>query len=214
MDWYFEQPPVTRTLLALAVGTTASCHLGLVSPAWLYFDIGLIMAERQLWRLVTCFTYFGPLGMSLVMRLYLLGSHGMRLEQGTFRGRGADFAFLLTLCAIALLLAASLNLAQLTWMGEALTFALIYVWARRNEFARLRLLGLPFDIRAPYMPWVMLMLSVSMGAEPDEGFAGIVVGHCYYFAADVYPICSSVRGGGRLQVVRTPRLFKWVTGLP
>ena len=44
--------------------------------------------------------------------------------------------------------------------------------------------------------------------------AGIVCGHAYYFAADVYPICSSVRGGGRSRIVRTPAFFVWVTGLP
>ena len=77
-DDELEQPPVTRTLLALALGTTASCHLGLVSPAWLYFDLRLIVAERQLWRLATCFTYFGPLGMSLALRLLDLRSKGLR----------------------------------------------------------------------------------------------------------------------------------------
>ncbi len=49
-------------------------------------------------------------------------------------------------------------------MGEALTTMLVYVWCRRNPFVRYSFFGL-FTFQAPYLPWLLVLLSVLFGGS-------------------------------------------------
>lgn len=41
---------------------------------------------------------------------------------------------------------------------------------------------------APYLPWVLMAFSLILkGSIPTDELMGVVVGHIYYFFADVYP---------------------------
>ena len=72
------------------------------------------------------------------------------------------------------------------FLGPSLTFMVVYVWARRNQFVRLSLFGL-FTFTAPYLPWVLVGLDMLLGASPVKDLLGIFAGHIYYFFEDVYP---------------------------
>ncbi len=50
------------------------------------------------------------------------------------------------------------------FMGEALTTMLVYVWCRRNPFVRYSFFGL-FTFQAPYLPWLLVLLSVLFGGS-------------------------------------------------
>lgn len=54
------------------------------------------------------------------------------LEEGSFRGRTADFFWLIFLGATSLTLIAPI--AGLSFLGGSLTFMMVYIWARRNPF--------------------------------------------------------------------------------
>ena len=211
-EWYFAQPPITRSLLAAAFATTVACQAGAVSPHDLYFDWSLVLAG-QAWRCATCFIFMGPaFDLGLLMRLYLLWSYSQRLEEGSFHGRTADFAWFVALGAGFLLaLAAIPGWLDLHFMAESLSFMFIQVWARRNEAARMVIMGV-LEVRAPYLPWVLMMFSISMGAEAGEAFAGIVAGHTYYFLEDVMPIVNAAKGRGRKRVLQTPEMMYWLCG--
>lgn len=72
-------------------------------------------------------------------------------------------------------------------MGSALSFTMVYIWARRNPFVRLNFLGL-LVFTAPYLPWVLLIFSLCLGGQmPTGDILGVLVGHIYYFFEDVWP---------------------------
>mmetsp|Transcript_4543 Transcript_4543/g.5739 ORF Transcript_4543/g.5739 Transcript_4543/m.5739 type:complete len:261 (-) Transcript_4543:223-1005(-) len=88
-------------------------------------------------------------------------------------------------------------------MGSALTFMMVYIWGRRNEFVRMNFLGLiPFT--APYLPWVLFGFSFLLGSSPTVDIIGIAVGHIYYYFDDVYPEVARLRGWPVKYFLRAP----------
>lgn len=90
--------------------------------------------------------------------------------------------------------------------GHSLTFMVLYVWARRNQHVRMSLFGL-FNFNAPYLPWVMLLLSMLLGTSPTRDLLGIAVGHIYFFAEDVLPRMVNGR-----RYLAAPQLLKRLFG--
>lgn len=67
-----------------------------------------------------------------------------------------------------------------------------------------------FNFTAPWMPWVLLGFSMAMsGQVPTADLLGIVVGHLYYFFADIYPHTA----GGNI-IFRSPRWLCNLLGQP
>lgn len=121
------------------------------------------------------------------------------LEDGSFRNQPADFIYMLLLGMISLLFIGPL--LRINFLGSALTFMIVYVWARRNPFVHMNFLGV-FNFSAPYLPWVLLGFSFALSnTVPINDFLGIVLGHAYYFLEDVYP-----KNTGR-RLLKTPYLL-------
>ncbi|XP_020833319.1 derlin-3 isoform X4 [Phascolarctos cinereus] len=91
---FWQVPAVTRAYTAACVLTTAAVQLELITPFQLYFNPDLIFRKFQVWRLVTNFLFFGPLGFSFFFNMLFLYRYCRMLEEGSFRGRTADFVFM------------------------------------------------------------------------------------------------------------------------
>lgn len=92
-------------------------------------------------------------------------------------------------------------IVQLPFLGSALTFMLVYVWGRKNPHTHLQFLGL-INFTAPWLPWVLLMLSLILGHDVTADMIGIVVGHIYYFLKWLYP---DMTAPNRIDLLRTPQ---------
>lgn len=203
-----DLPPISRLYLGASVAVTLACAVDIVSPFTLYYNQKLI-AQGQLWRLVTSFLFFGTFGLDFLFHMYFLVRYCRLLEENEFRGRTADFAFMLIFGA-ALMLAVAL-FVDVHFLGSSLSFMMVYVWARRNEHVRMSFLGLvPFT--APYLPWVLFTFSTLLGHSPTTDLIGIGVGHIYYFAAYVFPAVAEIRGWTVRRIMHTPALVHWVCG--
>jgi len=206
-DWYLEIPPVTRVYLTGSVLVTVACSLELISPFTLYFNVQLIFLKWQVWRLFTNFFFFGAVSLDFLFHMFFLVRYCRLLEEGSFRGRTADFMMMMlfgggAMCCVA----PFINIPP--FLGSSLAFMMVYVWGRRNEYVRMSFLGL-FQFRAPFLPWVLLGFSVLLGNSPTIDLMGIVVGHTYFFLEDVYPYTPAGRGRKPL---RTPGLLQRLVG--
>lgn len=204
---------MSRAYLLLATLTSAACAFDLVSPLTLYFNVRLI-AKGQVWRLFTTFLYFGTPGLDFVLHMYFLVRYSRMLEEGReFHRKTSDFVWLLIFgMSCICLIAPFLNVS---FFGSSLTFMMVYIWARRNENVQLSFLGLlPF--RAPYLPWVLLTFSAVLGANALHSIIvdglGIVAGHLYFYAEDVYPKVAEIRGWTVRRPLRAPVMIKWLFG--
>lgn len=213
LEWLLEVPPVSRMYLILSTIVAAACAFDLLSPLSLYFNVRLI-ARGQFWRLITTFLYFGSPGLDFCLHMFFLVRYSKMLEEGReFHHKTSDFLWLiifgmLVICLIAPFL-------RITFFGSSLTFMMVYVWARRNEEVRLHFLGL-FPFRAPYLPWVLLSFSALLGSNVLNSVIvdglGIVAGHLYFYAEDVYPKVAQVRGWTVHRPLRAPIVVKWLFG--
>ncbi|XP_056677137.1 derlin-3 isoform X2 [Monodelphis domestica] len=198
---FWQVPAVTRAYTSACVLTTAAV-LELITPFQLYFNPELIFRKFQVWRLVTAFLFFGPLGFSFFFNLLFLYRYCRMLEEGSFRGRTADFVYMF-LFGGALMTLFGL-LASLFFLGQAFTVMLVYVWSRRNPSLRMNFFGL-LNLQAPFLPWVLLAFSLLLGNSILVDLLGIAVGHIYYFLEDVFPY----QPGGK-KLLLTPGFLKLI----
>ena len=118
------------------------------------------------------------------------------MEEGRFRGRKADFVWMLIFgIAVMLTLAVCVNMfSKIRFLGHSLSFMMVYVWGRDIENADVRMLFLGlFPFHAPYLPWVYLLFSAIIGNPLETDLLGIVVGHLYFFLDVIYPEVARVR---------------------
>lgn len=199
-------PVITRAYTTACVLTTVAVQLELISPFQLYFNPILIFHHWQVWRLVTTFLFFGTVGFNFLFNMIFTCRYCRMLEEGSFRGRTADFFYMFLFGGIIMIIIALFH--NLPFLSQAFTIMLVYVWSRRNPFIRMNFFGL-MDFHAPYLPWVLLAFSLLLGNSIIVDFIGILVGHVYYFLEDVLP---NQRVG--IRVLRTPRIIKYLFETP
>lgn len=183
-------PRVTRYWLLSALLATALTATGAMDPMRLVFIPTDIFYKLQVWRLVTPFCFMGPLGLPLLMNLFFLVRYGSEYEKnpfvttrGAFVGGTVDFVFALLCCGVVLIvLAFFLNLYV---MSTTLSFAVLYLWSRKNPERPVNLWGFP--LKGVYLPWAFTALTTLMGGSPFKDLLGIFVGHCFFFTVEVVP---------------------------
>ena len=60
-QWYYDVPIVTRVWTTAVVATAVLVQCQVVSQYQLYYTFSTVFTKRQYWRLLSTFTYFGPL---------------------------------------------------------------------------------------------------------------------------------------------------------
>ncbi|KAI4312006.1 hypothetical protein MLD38_036865 [Melastoma candidum] len=209
-EWYKQMPVITRSYLTAAVVTTIGCTLDIISPHSLYLHPRLVFKHYQFWRLITNFLFFRNMDLDFLFHMFFLARYCKLLEENSFRGRTADFFYMLLFGATVLtgvvLLGGmipylSASFAKIIFLSNSLTFMMVYVWSKRNPFIHMSFLGL-FTFTASYLPWVLLGFSVLVGASAWVDLLGMIAGHAYYFLEDVYP-----RMTGR-RPLRTPSFIR------
>ncbi|CAF5193624.1 unnamed protein product, partial [Rotaria magnacalcarata] len=155
-----------------------------------------------LWRLITCFCFYGSIGFNFFFNLLFTYRYCRHLEEGSFRGRAADFLFMFIFGGTLMIIMALF--VNIVFLGSALTIMLVYVWSRRNPYVRMNFFGL-LNFQAPYLPWVLFAFSLLLGNSVIVDLMGIVVGHVYYFLEDIFP-----REQGGFKILRTPRFLHWL----
>ena len=71
------------------------------------------------------------------------------------------------------------------FLGEALTTMIVYVWCRRNPYVRYNFFGL-FTFQAPYLPWILVLISVLFGGSVVVDLVGEWVVQLSGLKLDIY----------------------------
>lgn len=196
-------PPVTRSYICLSVLTTAAVALEIITPLKLYLNWVLVLEKAHIWRIFTNFLFFGNFSLDFLFHMFFLYRYCKMLETNSFRGRTADFLYMLIFGGTLLVLLSPLT--SIDFLGPSLTFMMVYVWGRRNSRQAVGFLGV-LNFRAPYLPWVLLLFSFVLGSSPVMDLLGILAGHVYYYLADVYPVMAGV------VLLKTPRFLQIMVG--
>ncbi|KAG0029743.1 Derlin 1 [Podila clonocystis] len=192
-------PIVTRTLLT----ATILISLGIAVNAISYYSVMLnfkaVVYRFHIHRLFTPFFVTG-VNFSMLFDLYFLFTYGSQLEQSTFAGRSADFAWFVIFTCLSSAVAASY--IGLPYLFQSLLIAVIYLWSKSNSD---RIVSFMFGIqfKARYLPWVLMAYNYVVGGAmiPWPMIIGAASAHLYYFLDSQYP----AMGGPRL--IPTPSLL-------
>ncbi|GAB7347880.1 hypothetical protein MBLNU459_g5406t1 [Dothideomycetes sp. NU459] len=182
-QWFFEMPPCTRwwTTATIVTGVLVQCHI--LTPFQLFYSFRAVYYRSQYWRLITTFIYFGPLSLNLLFHIFFIQRYARMLEESAVSP--AHFSWMMAYAATTLLCISPLF--SQAFLGTTLSSTLVYIWSRRHPDTMLSFLGL-FTFTAPWLPWVMIGLSVVMhGQWPKDELCGIAVGHVWYFFNDIFP---------------------------
>mmetsp|Transcript_16889 Transcript_16889/g.23627 ORF Transcript_16889/g.23627 Transcript_16889/m.23627 type:complete len:229 (+) Transcript_16889:56-742(+) len=200
-DWFHSLPPVTKVYLVGAVLTTACTTFGIIGVESLYLDFGLVYKNFQIWRLVTCFFFFGKFSYPFIFQMYILGRYFNLVESEQFKaseGKTGDMVFLVLFGASIMLIIAFL-MGNLFFLGPALSFMILYVWSRSDPMRQLSFWG--FAIEQWKLPFVMLLMALLMQSSPVLDIVGIIVGHLWHFLTQVFPEYYGY------EVIRTPQFI-------
>ncbi|KAF9392020.1 Derlin 1 [Podila verticillata] len=196
---YKSIPIVTRTLLTATILISLGTAVSVISYHSVALSFPLILYKFHIHRLFTPFFVTG-VGFNMLFDLYFLFTYGSQLEQGTFAGRSADFAwFVIFTCLSSSVVA---NYMGILYLFQSLLIAVIYLWSQSNSD---RIVSFMFGIqfKALYFPWVLMAYNFVMaGASiPWSMVIGAASAHLYYFLDSQYP----AMGGPRL--IPTPSLL-------
>lgn len=64
-------------------------------------------------------------------------------------------------------------------------YYVLYIWSRRHPTQQANIWGVP--MKAMYLPFAYLALTIFMGNSYFDMLHGLAVGHLFYFIADVVP---------------------------
>lgn len=213
LSWYHEIPFASRCYLTAAFAVTAACYLDIVSPLTLYYNYDLVLNKGQYWRLISSFLFFGTFSLDFIFHMYFVSRYCRLLEEGSFRGRTADFIGLIIYGMIFMLIASTCfdSFTRIKFLGHPLTFMMVYLWSRDIENAHIQMsfLGI-LQFTAPYLPWVLLSFSLLIGNPIEMDVLGIIAGHIYYFFDLIYPQIAEIRGWPVKKIVFTPPFLHYL----
>ena len=133
-EWYKQMPIITRSYLTAAVITTVGCSLDIISPYNLYLNPTLVVKQYQYWRLVTNFLYFRKMDLDFMFHMFFLARYCKLLEENSFRGKTADFLYMLLFGASVLtgivliggmIPYLSASFAKIIFLSNSLTFMMV-----------------------------------------------------------------------------------------
>merc|ERR1719203_1019498 len=203
--WFRSQPIVTRTWFALSLILTCAGNFGVINIMSLVYNWTSISSKFELWRFLTPFCYVGKFDLSTVFGLYMLVNFSKQYEAGphnTGAGGGtADYIFALLFGIVCMLFTYSIFAYNyiMPLFTRNLTFYVLYIWSKRYPTLDANIWGFP--IKALWLPFAYLALTVLMGNPFWDVVHGIAVGHLYYYLVDVVPLVYGK------DVLQTPRFL-------
>ncbi|KAJ5216506.1 uncharacterized protein N7498_002913 [Penicillium cinerascens] len=193
MDVFWEAPPVSRTITALALVESLLYYSETLSFYNVVFLRGkLFKALPEVWRLVTPFLLTGW-SFDFLFDLYFMYHYGSSLEIGSPRfSQPGDFFVYLIFVACTILVSAGLWLQSFIFT-QALILAFAHTYAQDNRGKKVKFFVLQIPVL--WLPWAILTMTlVRSGWGPVKTqFTGIIASHLYDFLTRIYPTF----GGGK-----------------
>jgi len=191
-------PPVTKTILVPSVLMPFVMRFYPDSVGYLWYNIEAVLTKGQIWRCVTAF-FFRQLGFSFLLNMFFLYRHMKQLEEEEYRGKRADFIWMMILLMLGILILGGIGKQPV--LSESLLMAILYVWSRKFPDVNMTFMfGLRF--KSQYLVWVLTAYHFILGGSVWQEVIGIVCGHIYWFCSDVLPRTHGVN------VVEAPMLLQ------
>lgn len=149
-------PPLTKAYLSASFAATM---MGYVTnhnqfPKVFLLEWKPTFYRLQLWRPLTAFLNFGPLGLGYVMTAHFVWTYMSTLERLNHH-RPYDFWIMIVFGMISMVAGYGFFRLEPKFLGHNLSTFLVYIWARYHEGMEVNMFEL-FNTRAELLPWFFL----------------------------------------------------------
>lgn len=196
-----KTPPFTKGYLTASFAATMYGYLFCKNqfPSLLLLEWKPVWTRLQIWRLLTSFLNFGPMGLGYLMTFHFVWTYMSTLERLN-HSRPYDFWIMILFGQLSMLIGYPLFKLSPGFLGHNLSTFFVYIWSRYHEGIQVSMFDL-FLARAELLPWFFLAQTFLLEGElPVLDFLGIVFGHIYHH-------CKTVG------ILRAPdELVKWYNG--
>jgi len=196
-----KTPPLTKMYLSASFVATMYGYLFNKNefPKFLLLEWKAVLTRLQIWRLITAFLNFGPMGLGYLMTAHFVWTYMSTLERLN-HNRPYDFWIMILFGQLSMVIGYPLLRLSPGFLGHNLSTFLVYIWSRYHEGIQVGMFDL-FNARAELLPWFFLAQTFLLEGElPVLDFLGIVFGHIYHH-------CKTVG------ILRAPdELVRWYNG--
>lgn len=133
-DLWSKTPPMTQVYVGSSLLLTVASFL-LNKNSWpdvLNLEWGAVLTKFQLWRPLTSFLFFGPLGLNYLLTIHFVWTYMAQLEKLNYK-KPEEFFVMMAFGAVALLVGYTLTGLSPKFLGHNLSTFLVYIWARIFE---------------------------------------------------------------------------------
>lgn len=183
IEAYHKTPPLTKAYLTASFGAAILGYMTNKNdggfPSILQLDWKSVITKGQIWRPLTAFLNFGPLGLGYLMTAQFVWTYMSTLERLN-HSTPYDFWLMMFFGAGCMVAGYSMMGLSPRFLGHNLSTFLVYVWSRYHEGLEVNMFEL-FNTRAELLPWFFLAQTFLLEGEvPVLDFLGIVFGHIYH----------------------------------
>lgn len=199
-EWFNNLPPMTRYWFGGSVALPVLGRIGLLSFSSCALTSQFV-SNLHLWRPITALFYYpiSPMtGFHYLTNLYFLYQYSLRLEKDEFRGKPADYLFMLVFNWMTISLISFFMGIPL--LMDSMVMSALYVWCQFNKEVVVSFwFGTRF--KAAYLPWILLAFNMILNGGGIFEIIGIICGHLYYFLKFIYPEENGT------SLIETPQIF-------
>jgi Derlin-2/3 len=186
LDAWKKTPPLTKTYLSASFAATLYGYLCNKNefPSALSLEWKPLVGKLQIWRPLTAFLNFGPLGLGYLMTAHFVWTYMSTLERIN-HDRPYDFWIMMLFGQLSMVVGYPLLKLSPRFLGHNMSTFLVYIWSRYHEGIEVNMFEL-FNTRAEMLPWFFLAQTFLLEGElPVLDFLGIVFGHIYHHCKTV-----------------------------
>jgi Derlin-2/3 len=189
LEAWKKTPPLTKAYLSASMVATVAGFVFNQNqfPSILSLQDGtwkMVWQRLQLWRPITAFFNFGPLGLGYLMTAQFVWTYMSTLERLSYQ-KPYDFWIMILFGQVTMLIGYTVLQLSPRFLGHNLSTFFVYIWARYHEGMEVNLFEL-FNTRAELLPWFFLAQTFLLEGElPVLDFLGIVFGHIYHHCKTV-----------------------------
>ncbi|MEN2496699.1 MAG: Derlin-2 [Marteilia pararefringens] len=208
---FVSLPPVTKGIVIASVvvstlspSRTNAQTIDVISPYSLYFDLNAVVLRGEWWRCFTSFLFFGNLGINSLFAISFMSRYSRMLEEQLYFQRSLDYLCMILVSAaliMACVVISPVKSMESLFLGYSHGMSLMYFWSRLNPEFKFSFFGL-LTFSAPYLPWIILVISNLLAGECYSNIIGIIVGHIIFYLDQRLPIYTE------RNLLRFPQCFR------
>ncbi len=180
-----KSPPLTKIYLTSSFLCSAVGYLQNNNdyPSYFLLEWKSIM-KGQIWRPITAFFNFGPLGLGWLMTAHFVWTYMSTLERLN-HSKPYEFWYMIFFGCTSMVFGYTFLSISPRFLGHNLSTFLVYVWSRYHEGLEVNMFEM-FQTRAEMLPWFFLAQTFLLEGEfPILDLLGIAFGHVYHYLASV-----------------------------